>query len=311
MTTALVDEVVHLFRDHIGGVADALEHAEVFQQRGDDLAVPCALGDLREDMHELAPTGRFGRKDVAHPGAGLELRHKDQGYRSHPAEAGDLYAVGSDCYGCRVRRLLVTLTLLVAVSCAADDETGPTSAAPTSTPTTVPVPLLDAADCPIADAAFCAAAAEVANALRGGDVESLVALSTPDSIVCAEMNLEYFPGCTTADTLTGYGFSGPDLVVEFHDEAEFSDRVQTFVDATDTAAVGSFRIGTCGPDIPGRRTYHVAWAADGVLGSFEMRFDDDWRIVLVYPGAPVSEWESSQSFPLDELFCSASAPWPG
>jgi hypothetical protein len=89
VAAAFVDEVVHLLGHHIGGVADALEHTKVLQQRRDDLAVAGALRELREDVHEAAPAGRFGRKDVAHPGAGLELGHKCQGYRSpfHPSPA--------------------------------------------------------------------------------------------------------------------------------------------------------------------------------------------------------------------------------
>ena len=77
MPAALVDEVVHLFRHHIGGIADALEHAEIFEQRRDHLAVASTLGDLGKHLHEATPTCRFRGQDVAHPWAGLELGHKD------------------------------------------------------------------------------------------------------------------------------------------------------------------------------------------------------------------------------------------
>ena len=54
---ALVDEVVHLLGDHVGGVADALEHAEVFQQRRDDLPVAGTLGHLRRTPRRTGANG--------------------------------------------------------------------------------------------------------------------------------------------------------------------------------------------------------------------------------------------------------------
>lgn len=230
-----------------------------------------------------------------------------------------LYAGARAGYGARMARPTVAIALLLTVSCSAPGGSASTSppasataAAATVASTTPAVASLDVADCPVADDAFCAAAVEVADALRRGDADALVALSAPDMIVCAEMNLEYFPGCTTADRLEGYGLSGPNLVVEFYGEDEFATRVRAITADTDTDEVPAFSVGTCGPNVPGRRTYHLAWAADSLIGSFEMRFDEEWRIVLFYAGAPVTEWESSQSFPIDELFCSATAtPWPG
>ena len=77
-------------------------------------------------------------------------------------------------------------------------------------------------------------------------------------------------------------------------------------------------VGTCGPDVPGRRTYHLAWTAglsDGadasqrVLGSFEFTFDNDWRIALTYLDV-LERWEAEHSNPLTDSFCEAGrTPW--
>ena len=78
VAAALVGEVVHLLGDDVGGLADALEHADVLHHRRDDLAVAGGLDDLGEDLDEAPEARRFRREDVAHPGAGLERRHDDQ-----------------------------------------------------------------------------------------------------------------------------------------------------------------------------------------------------------------------------------------
>ena len=78
---ALVDEVVHLLGDHLGGVTDALEDAEILEQRRDDLAVAGGLDHVGEHRHEPSPARRLRRQDVAHPRTGLELWHGQPGYR--------------------------------------------------------------------------------------------------------------------------------------------------------------------------------------------------------------------------------------
>ncbi len=88
VATALVDEVVHLLGDDVGGLAHTVEHAEVFQQRGDDLPVTRRLDQAGEPVDEAAPAGRLRREDVAHPRAGLELGHVIPRYRSFRFRAG-------------------------------------------------------------------------------------------------------------------------------------------------------------------------------------------------------------------------------
>jgi hypothetical protein len=56
-----------------------MENTDVLKQRRDDLAIPRCRDRLGKCSHEPSPTGRFGREDVAHPRAGLELGHKYSG----------------------------------------------------------------------------------------------------------------------------------------------------------------------------------------------------------------------------------------
>ena len=50
--------------------------------------------------------------------------------------------------------------------------------------------------------------------------------------------------------------------------------------------------------------------AERLLGSFELTFEDDWRIALWYLG-PLEEWELEQPDPLALAFCEAGGtPWP-
>ena len=79
MTVAFVDEVVHLFGDDVGGLTDSMENTDVLKERRDDLAVSRCGHCFGKCSHEPPPTGRFGREDVAHPWAGLELGHKYSG----------------------------------------------------------------------------------------------------------------------------------------------------------------------------------------------------------------------------------------
>ena len=76
----LVDEVVHLLGDHIGGVADAGEHPQILEQRGDQLPVPGPLDHVCEHVGEAAPSTALWRQDVPHAGTGLERGHGRSGY---------------------------------------------------------------------------------------------------------------------------------------------------------------------------------------------------------------------------------------
>jgi len=155
-------------------------------------------------------------------------------------------------------------------------------------------------------------AVEVLSALAVGDAPRLSSASNPTTIVCAEMAREYFPGCATAEVLDGFGVSDPDLLVRVLTEAEYAEELSAFV--AELASVGPIGIGSCGPDRPGRRSYHVAWlaettAAERMLGSFELTFDGEWSIGLWYAGT-LAAWEAATDDPLRDSFCEAGrSPW--
>jgi hypothetical protein len=201
--------------------------------------------------------------------------------------------------------------------------------APTTSAATTTVPLVvvfEPAGCPVSEEEFCVVAAEAANALAVGNADQLLALSRSDTISCVEVAREYFPGCESQEVLDGYGLSGPDFFVELVARHVFAAELDAIIASVDPSfsdehGDGSVRVigvGTCGPDDPDRRTYHLAWTAamsEGgapatrALGSFEWSFADDWRIVLTYRGT-LADWEAAQANPLDDAFCEAGRnPW--
>jgi hypothetical protein len=227
---------------------------------------------------------------------------------------------------------LVTVVALTACNSDGDPASAPSPSVPgTSTPISASPtgPLTYAASgCPVDDDAFCETAVDAIEALQRADVERLFRLSREDRLVCAKLNRQYFPGCETQDVLVGHGSSGANFVVEVLDDEAYRRQLEAIVTNVDPAfsdevGDGSVRVvgvGTCGPDVPGRRTYHLAWTAavseDGapaerVLGSFEFLFGDgEWRIVLWYL-SPLDEWEAGQPDPLELAFCEAGGgPWP-
>ncbi|HEY7754766.1 MAG TPA: hypothetical protein VID69_00910 [Actinomycetota bacterium] len=217
------------------------------------------------------------------------------------------------------------LVVVLALAACGSNPEPPATPSPAST-SPAEAPTYAASGCPVADEAFCETAVQVIGALQAGDADRIFELSREDRLVCAEVATEYFPGCETADVLEGHGLSGPDFTVEVVDEAVYRARLEEVLGGLDASfddelGGGDVRVvgvGTCGPDIPGRRTYHLAWTAgsseDGsaperILGSFELTFEDDWRIALWYLG-PLEEWEVEQPDPLELAFCEAGlTPW--
>lgn len=225
-----------------------------------------------------------------------------------------------------MRRATALVAGLLLSACTSGAEPASTTTGPTPSVGPIEPPTYGAATCPVSDDAFCETAVEVIRALQVGDAARLFELSREDRLVCAELNTEYFPGCERDDVLEGYGLSGPDFTVDVVDAARYRARLETvvgsldpsFADDVGSGAVRIVGVGTCGPDIPGRRTYHLAWTAaageggpaERVLGSFELTFDDEWRIALWYLG-PLDEWEAEQPDPLELAFCEAGrSPWP-
>jgi hypothetical protein len=229
-----------------------------------------------------------------------------------------------------MRRSLMAMAVLLAISACTGGGNGSPSTEPDPEPSTSPVgasgPLMESR-CPVSDDAFCAVAVDVAEALTERDDEALFALSRRDRIVCADVAREYFPGCRSKDVLRGHGSGGPDFIVEILDEQAYRGQIDAILGAldptySDELGDGSVRflgVGTCGPNVPNRRTYHLAWTAaasepggpvERLLSSFELIFaDGEWRIALWYLG-PLDEWEAEQADPLANAFCEAGrSPW--
>lgn len=225
----------------------------------------------------------------------------------------------------RMFGLIVAVTL-AAAACASDGDAS--EAGPTASSATPSAPAaLDLSGCPVDDEAFCGTAFDVATALSSQDEDSLLSLSRSTTIDCAEVARRYFPGCASDDVLEGYGTSGATFLVEVLGRPAYRRQLEAVVGAidpsyTDELDGGSAQVlgvGTCGPDIPGRRTYHLAWTAaaaetggdaERLLGSFELTLEDDeWRIALWYIDT-LELWEAEQPDPLTSAFCEAGLhPW--
>ena len=234
-----------------------------------------------------------------------------------------------------MRSVVVSLVLVGAMACGSSDPpepdpsaVSPSTSSPSPTPTPVPVPTLTRAGCPVEDDGFCDTATRIGQALLERDAAALLRLSRSDTLDCARIAREYFPGCEDADVLTGYGLSGADFVVDVVRRSAYAQRLDEVVSAIEPGyadelgggAATVIGVGTCGPDIPHRRTYHVAWTAaiddgDGAerhLGSFEVGFDGErWGVILWYLD-PLQEWEEEQPDPMELAFCEAGLnPWSG
>lgn len=225
----------------------------------------------------------------------------------------------------RVFGLIIVVAL---ASAACSSEVGaPEPRSTLSSQTPSPSAPLDASGCPVDDDAFCGTAVDVATALSRRDGGSLVSLSRSTTIDCADVASEYFPECASEDVLHGYGISGANFLVEVLGRKAYRLQLEAVVGAIDasysdelgTGSAQVLGVGTCGPDIPGRRTYHLAWtaaaaetgrAAERLLGSFELTLDDGrWRIALWYLDT-LERWESEQTDPLTSSFCEAGLhPW--
>jgi hypothetical protein len=228
------------------------------------------------------------------------------------------------------RSLLVALVVVAVAGCAGSpaspSQTG-TTEPPDASPAPTPAATLTRSGCPVPDDAFCATATRIGRAILDRAADDLLRLSRSTTIHCAEVAREYFPGCAEEEVLTGYGISGAAFTVEVVPRPEYAERLAAVVSGIDpsssdelgTGAPRVLGVGTCGPDIPGRRTYHVAWTAvvsDGEgdaerqLGSFEVTLEDRrWRIALWYQDG-LGDWEREQPDPMTTAFCEAGLhPW--
>jgi hypothetical protein len=70
-------------------------------------------------------------------------------------------------------------------------------------------------------------------------------------------------------------------------------------------------VGTCGPDDPERRSYHLAFEAADELGSLELvRREGEWRIGMLFADTEAG-WERQFDDPRSELACGNVRAWQG
>ena len=215
----------------------------------------------------------------------------------------------------RVVVLLVGLLASAACGGAADEER-----------TSRPAPYT-AAGCPVEDAALCVRAAAAADALAEGDTDALVALSRAEPFPCGELDPELFPDCTGSEVLEGFAVFTGELRFRILTERAFRDRLAELFGRVDPAysdsrgpgAVRVLGVGTCGPEEPERRSYHLPYTAalagegnepaERWLGALEfvMR-DGEWVSSVVYADS-VRAWRTEYADPFAQLACGNVRPW--
>ena len=92
----------------------------------------------------------------------------------------------------------------------------------------------------------------------------------------------------------------------------------SFEDEHGRGAPAILGVGTCGPDVPGRRSYHLVWTAaasegggapERLIASFEFALDDGWWIGLWFLDT-AEGWEDLYDDPFVEVGCEGGRhPW--
>jgi hypothetical protein len=160
-----------------------------------------------------------------------------------------------------------------------------------------------AAACPVDDAALCGRAAAAADALAAGDVDRLVALSYADEFRCDELPADLFPECAPGQILEGHPFTDGTAEIRVLTEEELRSRLARL---GEPVVLG---MGTCGPDDPERRSYHLAFEGDDVLGSLELvRREGEWSVGMLFADTE-DGWKRQFSDPRSQLACGNVQAW--
>ena len=160
-----------------------------------------------------------------------------------------------------------------------------------------------AAACPVDDAALCGRAAAAADALAAGDVDRIVELSYADEFRCDQLPAELFPDCKPGRILNGHPATDGEAEIRILTEEAYRSRL-TGLGPADVRGVG-----TCGPDDPERRSYHLAFAAGERLGSIELvRREGRWWVGMLFDDTEEG-WKRQFSDPLAELACGNVETW--
>jgi hypothetical protein len=198
-----------------------------------------------------------------------------------------------------VRALLALVALLALAACGGDEGSAPAPSTDVET-TAVAFPR---DGCPVDDESACTRAASAATALQEGDAGRLVELSYADTFVCADLPAEMFPGCSPGKTVEGHAVTGADGKISVLSAEDYEARLAELGEVTITG------VGTCGPEDPDRRSYHLAFWAANEGGSLELvRREDEWSIGIVYADS-FANWKTVYDDPESELACGNVQAW--
>ena len=75
MTSAFIDEVIHLFCHNISCIAESLEDSKLFEHGRHDALKSCGFNNGGEDGRKFTPPSSLRGQDVAGTRGGLERRH--------------------------------------------------------------------------------------------------------------------------------------------------------------------------------------------------------------------------------------------
>lgn len=222
----------------------------------------------------------------------------------------------------------MTKALLAVMVLLAGCTTGSPAGGPSPSPVATPAPtFLAATGCPVTDTDFCARAAVAANALLTGDPDALASVVTVETFTCDQMPAGVVPACRPGQVLAGLGVFAVATKISVVPTADYLgwlsdllDRVDPeFADERGSGRFAVLGVGTCGPDDPDRRSYHLAFTAalrgtggqptERWLGSLEfVRRDGAWGYALVYLDT-VAAWRTEHSDPFRSLACGNVRPW--
>jgi hypothetical protein len=181
------------------------------------------------------------------------------------------------------------------------------------------------AGCPVADEEFCAQALVAASGLLAGDAAAMREVTVPETFECDDLPAGMVPACRPGATLTGQGVYSVTAKITLVPDplswlADLVGRIDPgYADDRGPGHPVVLGVGTCGPDDPDRRSYHLAFTvalrgpagepAQRWLGSFEfVRRDGRWVVPLVYLDT-VEAWRREHRDPFRDLACGNVQPW--
>ena len=207
-------------------------------------------------------------------------------------------------------RFAIVLAFALALAGCGGSQGGTQSEGEPPAPETPAGQSLTVAGCPIDEAAFCERAAQAGNALVARDIERLVGLSRVERFSCTTMPVDLFPQCKSRPAVQGYSTFDGRFEFLLVGRKAYSSHIREILRATDLEIQG---VGTCGPDVPENRSYHLFFSADRGgepwLGSLEFVFRDGaWWIGVFYVDT-VQAWRKEYADPVEEMGCSNVQPW--